>query len=410
VRFVLFFTLGLSLWAVQSLPPLEAKLYAYIQQNQISKHPIKRYLGTWPSYPMYDGARKEIPESNAFMTLQTLILLHEVNQDYKLPAIEKLFASANRQMINYIEDGKKTGEPKGTIAFWPLLQDDEGNWIRSFDTKWYNSSMRILNVGNDFDTSSQAFVWFYLRDKERTFLDDFVETVSQYRDLNRSLEHPLNLQWKEPNSGAFMTWAEDEAPHKPINRIMDLVNDVDCVVNLNILTALSLYENNLELLPLQTQEAKEASCRLTHEIIQMNKEEKCATWYTRPSHFYLAYAKAYKADTFCLGADKEVILKRAKKRARYLLAHPGLNYFTEMAEYLIILKSLKAESKRGYFFKRMISALENELKKGIVVRKEYAYLPSKHSLFGGEAFGLFDFNWYGRANATALALRALTMK
>ncbi len=410
MKFIFLFTLGLSLWADQALTDLEAKLYAYIQTNQIEKHPIKRYLGTWPSYPMYDGARKEIPESNAFMTLQTLILLYEVNQDYELPFIEQVFSSANRQINNYIADARKTGEPKGTIAFWPLLQDDEGNWIRSFDTKWYNTSMRILNVGNDFDTSSQAFVWLYLRKKERPFLDDFVQTVSRYRDLNRSLEHPLNLQWKEPDSGAFMTWAEDEAPHKPINRIMDLVNDVDCVVNLNILTALSLYENNLDALPSETRDAKEASCRLIHEIIKMNKEEKCATWYTRPSHFYLAYAKAYKADTFCLEEDKETVLKRAKKRVRYLLAHPGLNYFTEMAEYIIILKSLKPHNQRGYFFRRMITALERELKKGIVERNEYAYLPSKHSLFGGEAFGLFNFNWYGRANATALALRALTMK
>ncbi len=410
MRLFILVLIGLNLWAAQSLPPLEAKLYAYIQKNQIAEHPIERYLGTWPSYPMYDGARKEIPESNAFMTLQTLILLHEVNQEYDLPSIQNLFSSANRQISNYIKDAQQTSEPKGTIAFWPLLQDDEGNWIRSFDTKWYNTSMRILNVGNDFDTSSQAFVWLYLDHQDKTFLDGFVHTLSHFTDLNRSVEHPLNLQWKEPNSGAFMTWAEEEAPAKPINRIMDLINDVDCVVNLNILTALSLYENNLATLPLPTRKAKEASCRLIHEIIQLNKEDRCATWYTRPSHFYLAYAKAYTADTFCLEEDKKLILARAKQRARYLLEHPGLNYFTEMAEYIIILKSLKTENERGYFLRRLIASLENELKKGIVQREEYAYLPSKHSLFGGEAFGLFNFNWYGRANATALALRALTMK
>jgi hypothetical protein len=190
---------------------------------------------------------------------------------------------------------------------------------------------------------------------------------------------------------------------------MDLVNDVDCVVNLNILTALSLYENTIDLLPPRTVEAKEASCSLIHKIIDKKQEGRCATWYTRPSHFYLAYAKAYKADTFCLQQDKDIILQRAKQRIRYLLQHPDLEAYTEIAEYLIILKSLQGKKERGFFLQKMILSLEEVLKKGIVEKDGYAYLPSKHSLFGGEAFGLFHFNWYGRANATALALRALTM-
>ena len=407
---VLFLSLCLSLFAQQQLSPLELKLYRFIQKSQISEHHLARYIGTWPSYPKYNGLRKEIPESNAFMTLQTLILLHEVNQDYPLPQLDKINYLANKQISNYIDDAAKTNEEKGTISFWPLIPTDEGKFIRSFDTQWYNTSMRILNVGNDFDTSSQAFIWLYLTKRNRAFLDSFVKSVAKYTDKDRILEHPLNLQWKNKDTGAFLTWAEDEAPHKPINRIMDLVNDVDCVVNLNIIGALSLYENNLNILPLKTIQAKEKSCQLTHAIIQMNKEDSCATWYTRASHFYLSYAKAYKADTFCLEEDKSLIVSRAKKRASYLLEHKGLSNFTEVAEYLIILKSLKLKKSRGYFYSIMLQALEERLKKGIIEKENYAYLPSKHSLFGGQAFGFFNFNWYGRANATALALRALSMK
>lgn len=406
----LFISLALGLWAKQSLPPFESKLYAFIQKDQIKSHPIQRYIGTWPSYPKYTGARKEIPESNAFMTLQTIILLHEINQDYTLPNLQTLFTSANDQIMNYVHDAQKTDETKGTIAFWPLIQTEEGKWIRSFDTQWYNTSMRILNVGNDFDTSSQAFVWFYLTQQQPAFLNDFVHSVADYTDTNRSLEHPLNRQWKSKETGAFLTWAEEEAPHQPINRIMDLVNDVDCVANVNILTALSLYENTVQELPIQTLQAKEAACRLTQEVIHLEKEHECATWYTRASHFYLAYAKAYKAETFCLQPEKELVLKRAKKRASYLLENPRSKTYTEIAEHIIILKSLVNREKRGYFLKRLISSLEEKLREGITQRDDYAYLPSKHSLFGGEAFGLFHFNWYGRAYTTALALKALTMK
>jgi hypothetical protein len=410
VRSLFLFSLALSLWAKQPLPALEAKLYAFIQNTQIKEHPIRRYVGTWPSYPKYVRAQKEIPESNAFMTLQTLVLLHELHQMYELPAIEQLFALANAQMLKYADDAEQTAETKGTIAFWPLLQSDEGEWIRSFDTQWYNTSMRILDVGNDFDTSSQAFVWFYLSGQKRSFLDDFVLSSARYRDLNRTHEHPLNLSWKQKDSGAFLTWAEPEAPQKPVNRIMDLVNDVDCVVNLNILTSLSLYENTLEALPIETKEAKESACKLTHEIILAQKEQNCALWYTRPSHFYLAFAKAYKADTFCIQQDRDLIVERARRRARYLLEHPRLEAYTEIAEHLIILKSLKPSQERGFFFKKLLSELEKRLKEGLVEKEEYAYLPSKEALFGGEAFGMFHFNWFGNANATALALRALTMK
>jgi len=207
VRLLFLLSLALSLWAKQALPPLESKLYAFVQKEQIKEHPIKRYLGTWPSYPKYTGARKEIPESNSFMTLQTLILLHEINQDYALPEVEKVFEAANTQILHYIDDTAQTNEVKGTIAFWPLLQSDEGKWIRSFDTQWYNTSMRILDVGNDFDTSSQAFVWPYLTKQKREVHDDFTRNVAKYTDPNRALQHPLNSKWKAEETGAFLTCA-----------------------------------------------------------------------------------------------------------------------------------------------------------------------------------------------------------
>jgi len=407
LKYLFLFILTVILSA-KELPPLEKKLYNFIKKTQIKEHEISRYIGTWPTYPKYSGARISIPESNSFMTLQTLILLHEVNQNYNLDGVKNIYNLANTQIQNYILDAQKTNEIKGTISFWPLIKSDNGVWIRSFNTKWYNTSMRILNIGNDFDTSSQAFSWFYILNKNRDFLDSFVKNVSLYTDKNREEEHFSNEKWKSKNSGAFLTWAEDEAPKKPMNRIMDLVNDVDCVVNLNILTALSNYENNIDSLSDETIIARDNSCKLIHNVIKKEQESTCGTWYTRKSHFYLAFSKAYKADTFCLKDDKNKVLSRARKRANYLLKHPNMKAFTEVAEYLIIIKILS--KKRSYLTKILIKDLKNLLKKGIVEKDTYAYLPSKHSLFGGSAFKYFHFNWYGRANSTALALRALSMK
>ena len=113
---------------------------------------------------------------------------------------ESLEAIKTTELVN---DAQKTNELKGTISFWPLLQTPDGKLIRSFNTKWYNSSMRILNIGNDFDTSSQAFSWFYISNKNRYFLDSFVKNVSSYVDENRELEHFSNEKWKKKDSGAF---------------------------------------------------------------------------------------------------------------------------------------------------------------------------------------------------------------
>lgn len=406
-KLFLLLILSLSSWASE-LPPLEKKLYNYIKKSQIKNHDKPRYIGTWHSYPKYTGLRVEIPESNSFMTLQTIILLKQINKDYKLNDVDTIFYLADKQIQHYLDDAKKTDELEGTISFWPLMQTDEGNFIRSFDTKWYNTSMRILNIGNDFDTSSQAFSWFYMNNTHKDFLYNFVKNISLHVDTNRTNEHFSNDIWKEKDTASFLTWAEDEAPKKPINRIMDLVNDVDCVVNLNILTSLSNYENYIDSLPIKTKDAAEKSCKLIHNIIENRQEDRCATWYTRKSHFYLAFSKAYKADTFCIADDKNEVLKRAKKQAKILLKHPRLKSYTEMAEYIIIIKNLS--KTRTYLTKILLNDLEKELKKGIVEKENYAYLPSRHSLFGGKAFEYFSFNWYGRANATALALRALSMK
>jgi len=400
-----FFSLSLG---ASELTSVEEKLYNYIKKTQIKQHHISRYIGTWPTYPKYSGARVEIAESNSFMTLQTIVLLKQVNEVYKLEGVKNIFSLANKQIQNYVDDAKKTDEIKGTISFWPLIKTDEGKFIRSFDTKWYNSSMRILNIGNDFDTSSQAFSWFYMTNTHKDFLDNFVKNVTLHVDKDRKNEHFSNTKWKGKDSGAFLTWAEDEAPKKSNNRIMDLVNDVDCVVNLNILTALSNYENHIDSLPPKTQSTRENSCHLIKNVIKNHKEDICGTWYTRESHFYLAFAKAYKADTFCIADEKDEVLKRAKRKARELLNHPRLKAYTEIAEYIIIIKDLS--KRRTYLTKILLDDLEKELKKGITEKEDYAYLPSRHSLFGGKAFKYFHFNWYGRANATALALRALSMK
>ena len=103
----LFLILSLSLWARQ-LPPLEQKLYNYIKKSQIKEHDIPRYIGTWPSYPKYSGARVEIPESNSFMTLQTIILLKQVSKQYELKGLEDIFSLANKQIQNYLDDAQKT--------------------------------------------------------------------------------------------------------------------------------------------------------------------------------------------------------------------------------------------------------------------------------------------------------------
>lgn len=390
------------------LPPLEAKLYRYIAETQFAEGWPTRYLGGWPVYSRLHPGQFFSHETTSFLTLQEMLVLAEVEQTYYLPEFTRVAHLANRMFARYLFDAGHTHEPAGTIAYWPILNYSTGR--RGID----HPASRVLplfNIPNDFDTSSQAFLWFHKSDQAADFRNAFVTTVGRYRDLGRTRQHINDNRWKSVNSGAFMTWAEPEKSADERSRIFSGINDVDCVVNLNILTALATYQRSAQAsgaLPESTAEGMLASCQLMAEALRQHEVPACAAYYGRPSQFWFAFMRARLAGASCLEPAEKLLLSKAVSRARNI-ARQGLMVpnATEAAEILLVLKKLYPASGRSPDVTNVIDRLEQRLRASIRVVGEKAYGATEDTLYLAVGKGL-RLDWYSPAYSAALILWALT--
>lgn len=402
--FLILFLLN-SAHAKELLPPLESKMWNYIYISQVRDNAIVRTKGGWPSFSKFRGTKIHSQESNSFVTSQLLISLSSIDQKFILPNFMEASDFANQFLDKYIDDGKKTNEAEGTIAYWPLLTTPEGKLIRSFSVAFPYRNLSPFNVPNDLDASANYFSWVYKNNIHPEYLNAFAKTAGKYLDLGRAVIHPNDKKWKQAESGAFLTWVEDDKINNPNSRIFRGINDVDCVVNLNILTALLTYKNHLGELTAETESGVKASCELMNNVILDNKSDKCAVWYDRSSQFYTAYAKTYLAD------EKEICLNNSIAAAKLdllFLAQKPLYFYTEIAEYMIAIKKLWKPLERTPRVNNLLLTLEKKLRNGIKVVGEEAYLPTTESLFVSK-IGPIIIDWYSPQHSTAMALEALLL-
>jgi hypothetical protein len=400
---------SLTIWGKESLPPLELKLWNYIKEQQVGHHKNVRYIGGWPTYSRIKRTFFRFKESNSFLPAQLLIALSEVDQSYTLPGVQEVLKRANQNFDRYLDDAILTNEPAGTISYWPLLRTKKGKQIRSFTTRMPFRWIKALNLPNDLDASSQAFMWFYLSGQHSDYLDSFAKTVGDYLDIDRSVIHKNDRKWKGEESSGILTWAEPDRVDNSKSRIYAGVNDVDCVVNLNVLTALSTYQNKIAPVAAKSQYGMEASCRLLNHAVKEGRTNRCAVWYDRHSQFYSSYAKAVVAGTSCLDHSLPLAKSKVLKMATYLLSNKGRGRYTEIAEYISIIKRLWPPADRDLSTDRLLIELKKKLIRGIKIKGNQAYVKSKDSLFTAKVFGL-RANWYSKSYSTMLALEALLLE
>jgi len=408
IFFILFLT-NLS-FAKMDLPELEAKMWNYILHQQVDDNHVVRTEGGWPTYSRFRYSNIQSRESNSFVTSQLLVALGPFGKKYHFLNFEGVANRANLFLKKYVEDARKTAEPEGTIAYWPLLQTSSGKWIRSFSTKFPYNRLKTFNVPNDLDASANYFMWVHLNREDESYLHSFVKAVGDYLDKDREVLHPNDKRWKSAHSGAFLTWVDDDKVINPKTRIYKGINDVDCVVNLNILTALLTYKNSYGEIPLKSEFGLKASCKLMNETIFSRNAGICGVWYDRPSQFYTAYSKAYEAqgDFSCLEDSVEAAREDILKRAKDTLKIMGKGRYTEIAEYISVIKKLISPSDRTPSESQLLLKLEKKLKEGIISQGEVAFVKSTDSLFM-TSLGLITVDWYSQEFSTAIALEALLL-
>lgn len=400
---------SLSLSAKLPLPPLELKMWNYLIQSQISDNNTIRTKGEWPSYSRFSETQIHSLESNSFITTQILLAIFEINKIYDLPHVDSVYLNANLFLDKFLFDSKMTNEPEGTIAYWPLIETPNGKWIRSFSTKFPYRDLKVFNIPNDLDASANLYSWYIKTNQKINYLNSFELTVSQFIDINREQLYPNDLNWKSKNSGAFLTWAEPDKAIKVGSRIFKGINDVDCIVNLNILTALINAQNSFHELSFETNHAMMKSCELINKVVIQNKINQCAVWYDRPSQFFTAYSKAFLAqnNTFdCLNdsmIDAELkLIDLAQKSIS------KTNNLTETSEFLAAIKRFIPPNARSDKLNHLIKLLDSKIRANIIEKSNIAKINSTESLFIAK-MGPVVVEWFSEQFSTAIALLALRL-
>lgn len=399
-----------SLFAKSPLPGLEAKMWNFLLATQVGDNTIVRTKGGWPSFSRFRGTNIQSQESNSFVTSQLLFALSNIEKNYELPGFSSASEKANQFLDLFLEDAKKTSEPSGTMAYWPLLQTTSGKWIRSFSTRFPYNRLKPFNVPNDLDVSANYFMWIFRNKNHPEFLEAFEKTAGEYTDLNRSLTHKNDLSWKKKNSGAFLTWIDPDKSEDPETRIYRGINDVDCVVNLNVLAALLLYKNQLGVLSAKTDNAYADSCKLINEAVLNKKTNVCAVWYDRSSQFYTAYSKAFTVQGLSQCLNDSLVAARLDvfDLAQNSMIHFESGKYTQIAEYISIIKKLWPPEMRDHKVLSLINKLVIKLREGIQVFGDQAYIRSTDSLFVTK-LGPVTVDWYSQQYSTAIAMEALLL-
>ncbi len=392
------------------LPELEAKMWHFLETTQIKDNAVIRTKGSWPSFSRFKATNIKSLESNSFVTTQTLLAIKNISDIYQLPNFENITEEANSFLDLYLEDAQKSNELPGTIAYWPLIQTPSGKWIRSFSADIPYRYLKAFNVPNDLDASANVYMWFLKEQKHPDYLLSFEKTVGMFTDSNRRVQYKNDFLWKPANSNAFLTWVDRDRAEDENSRIFQGVNDVDCVVNLNILTALISHQSLLGKLSGSTLEGFEQSCQLINQTIANRNTRSCEVWYNRSSQFFTAYAKAmyHQEKNVCLSSSMANAKLQVLEFSQSLLLRPQTKNYTELAEYISVLKKLWPIDIRSQKIKSLIKALEIRLKKGISVNSRIAFVSSLDSLFIAK-LGPITIEWYSPQFSTAVALEALLL-
>ena len=358
------------------------------------------------------GAEYEDPSS--FVTALTHNLLAEIylgdNSYNQIP-----------DALRMARDSFKYYESKEGYNFWPLYKSSLG--FKARRPKYLPTAFFLKgfeNIPADSDTHSGVA----LAKKLGTLVDtnlsqssynfDFeLSKIFAYTDTNRPSSHPYNAQLSYKNTGAFLTWLHRESGFvDPIavilpsffgTRIPFGINDVDCVVNGNILRAIS-YSENKQNYPL------ESSCNYLKKVVANQDFGKCGLYYS--SRYYLHYLLS-EAQSLGISCLDEVMPKLQKDILQnYDPAQNG--WFSSKKDLDIVhsnLFSVRAlmltGSAHDQILKPVVDASIIRILKFAKQDSKGNYYWEKGNFFNANPYLRYDAVWKSESYTTALAVNTL---
>ncbi len=319
------------------------KTLNYLESSQQKENDsIFRLKGEWGSqmsmnfwFPLMGGENSEY-DSNCFSVATIHNILANIYLQYpEYNNIPPMLDMAFDRIMNYQCDG--------TFNFWNLLPPTQNlNWFEEKPNGLirrpnnYPLTLKFIqksaNVANDSDDTAAALLAIYLKNKIQgnsipDSLMDIHESFDQYTDTDRKNRLWYNYwQNQGPNSGAYLTWLEDEYEFsKNWNPVQELFhfgffylpfskmypkayepyipfgsNDLDPIVNANILRVLSVYGNEKSI-------ATENAIAFIKDELENRNYNYAATYYPNRYHIPYYVSKAYKSGVVELEESCELI-------------------------------------------------------------------------------------------------------
>lgn len=293
--------------------------------------PGKYYRGEWPSFMtlrtsyFFLGSKNSTEDSNCFAVASTHNALAKIyllypEYDNILPMLdlsfEKIMSYRNGDKFNFwnlLPPNRKL--KKGDIIGQQHLVRRPTNY--KLKSKYINNA---ANVTEDADDTGLAYTAIALRKQYKKQLKDSIclETHSvapifeAYKDIKRNNRHWYNyITGNDHNTGAYLTWLGDEYEFKNWNILKVIghnatfylpfsecyphpyqpyipygTNDLDGVVNANVLSTLSYY-NELDA------SGVESAVRFIEKKSKRKKYDRVGIYYPNRYHFPYAVSKAY---------------------------------------------------------------------------------------------------------------------
>lgn len=178
---------------------------------------------------------------------------------------------------------------------------------------WYG----FTNIPNDADTTSavNAALMYNARLNKTGFevKDSTFAEFETYRDTDRKAMF-YNRRQNRKNTGAFLTWLYDEKnPDMPRfyfakaekgARIPFNVNDVDCIVNVNIFKMKAMAHKKIL-------KGYPEACEMINSMVEKDEHARCGIYYPNTLNLSYALASAEKEGDSCLKkSSHELILNK----------------------------------------------------------------------------------------------------
>lgn len=386
----IFFLTSLSAYAENPIEPL----WKTIKASQTQDLP-DGLLGGWQEEIILRGNPTVLfKDHSPFSALQIMLRLEEMSSNIDVEGYSEV-KNKFKRFADYYLNHRLKDEPYGSIGFWPVWQLDDGTLIRAPSVDPDIRKITGDTLPADTDDSSQMATWLQKTEPGHPFINAYLNMLENVLDENRSRQDERETVWKDINSGAFLTYVRQPG----------LENNVDCVVNINILTSLSVIKKSHPISNKLLQAEQNAST-LIFDVLKQAKMPQCTYYYSRWSQFYLALGKLYETGGGVFTADQwQTIRSEFKKTVLNNWDAKSEHATGEWAELLVTVRMLGL-SQDDEIKPTLMKIREYLLEK--VRNDNYYSLIEGNDVFHGQIRPGMTLFWFVKAQTAMFLLEALS--